>query len=122
MITLTAVALTCWLCALLATPRKPLPNNEVQELVYARLLGRQQTLMLLALVVTAGVLLALVAVARPNRVNLDFHAVRHPNAPCVQGTYDPGFCATPQAGTRVIREVQDDGRTTIVTTVTVPHS
>ena len=33
MVTLAAVALTCWVCSLLALPRKPLPNDEVQELV-----------------------------------------------------------------------------------------
>lgn len=36
-----AIPLMCWLCVLVAMPHKPLPNNEVQELVYARLLGRQ---------------------------------------------------------------------------------
>jgi len=41
MLTLIAIPLTCWLCAFVAIPRKPLPGNEVQELVYARLLGRQ---------------------------------------------------------------------------------
>lgn len=117
MVTLAAVALTCWLCALLARPSKPLPNNEVQELVYVRLLGRQQLLMLLAMIVTAGAFLALLTVGRPNRIDPGFHAVRHPNASCVQGTYAPGPCAAPQAGTRVIREVQDDGSTAIVATV-----
>lgn len=38
MVTLATIALTCWLCTLIALPRKPLPNNEVQELVYTRLL------------------------------------------------------------------------------------
>src|SRR3954469_11220852 len=93
MITLAAVSLTCWLCALLAMPRRPLPNNEVQELVYARLLGRQQILMLLALIVTAVALLALLTAVRPGRIDAGFHGVRHPNASCAQGTYDPGPCA-----------------------------
>jgi hypothetical protein len=120
MVTLAAVALTSWLCALLAIPRRPLPNNEVQELVYARLLGRQQILMLFAVIATAAAFLALVTAARPDRIDPGFHALRHPNASCVQGTYDPGLCAAPQAGTRVIREVQDDGRAAIVATVVVP--
>jgi hypothetical protein len=116
MVTLTAVALTCWLCALLAMPRKPRLNDEVQELVYARLLGRQQVLMLVALVATAGAVFALVALARPNRADFDFNGVRHPDAVCTAGTYDPGPCAAPDADT-IIREIQDDGKPAIVATV-----
>ncbi len=121
MITLIAVALTCWVCSLIALPRKPLLNNEVQELVYARLLGRQHTLMLLALIVTAGALLTLVAIARPSHSDPTFNTVRHPTAACVQGSYDPASCATPQPGTRVVRELEDDGKWMIVSTFTVPH-
>jgi hypothetical protein len=116
MVTLAAVALTCWLCALLAMPRKPLPNDEIQELVYARLLGRQQTLMLLALVATAGALFALVVVARPNRADFYFDGVRHPTAVCTYGTYDAGPCAAPEADL-IIREIQDDRKSAIVATV-----
>lgn len=39
--TLIALPVTCWVCTLLATPRRPHLGNEVEELVYARLLGRQ---------------------------------------------------------------------------------
>jgi hypothetical protein len=119
MVTLAAVALTCWLCAVLAMPRKPRLNDEIQELVYARLLGRQQTLMLIALVATAGALFAFVALARPAHINLDLNGVRHPYARCTYGTYDPGPCAAPGADPQVIREVQDDGTSAIVATVTV---
>ncbi len=42
------VPLTCWLCALIATPGKPRIGDEVQELVYLHLVGRQQRLALLA--------------------------------------------------------------------------
>jgi hypothetical protein len=121
MITLAAVALTCWLCSLIALPRKPLPDNEVQELVYARLLGRQHTLMLLALVVTAGAFLTLVAVARPSRIDPHFHTLRHPNGACVQAAYDSASCATPEPSTRAVRELQDDGKGMVVSTFTVPH-
>ncbi len=34
------IPLTCWACALLAAPRRPAFGNEVEELVYSRLLGR----------------------------------------------------------------------------------
>ncbi|MGI8857016.1 MAG: hypothetical protein ACR2JW_14810 [Thermomicrobiales bacterium] len=61
MLMYAAIPLTCWLCALVAIPRKPLPNNEVQELVYSRLLGRQERLALLAFVVTAVAFIVFVA-------------------------------------------------------------
>lgn len=76
MVTLTAIVCTFWLCALLARPRKPLRGNEVQELVYSRLLGRQQTLMLLAVFATAAILIALALTVRPNRVDADLQSVR----------------------------------------------
>lgn len=120
MVTLAAVALTCWVCSLIALPRKPLPNNEVQELVYTRLLGRQHVLMLLALIVTAGALLALVAIAGPSHSDPDFNTVRHPNGACLPSAYDPTACVAPQPGTRVVRELQDDGKWAVVATFPAP--
>jgi hypothetical protein len=67
MLILAAISVTCWLCALVASPRKPLPGNEVEELVYARLLGRQHRLALLALVVTIVAFVAVV-IALPQRI------------------------------------------------------
>lgn len=60
MFMLAAIPLMCWLCVLVAMPRRPLPDNEVQELVYTRLLGRHQWLVLLALLVTAAAFLVFV--------------------------------------------------------------
>jgi hypothetical protein len=61
---MAAIAATCWACALLAVPRRPMPGNEVAELVYSRLLGRQQRLVLAASTATAMVgIAALIAVA-----------------------------------------------------------
>lgn len=57
MLTLVAVPITCWICALIVRPRRPLPGNEVQELVHSRLCGKQQRLILLALMATITVLL-----------------------------------------------------------------
>ncbi|MDQ6834358.1 MAG: hypothetical protein M3008_13260 [Chloroflexota bacterium] len=71
MLMMATVAATCWLCALIATPRRPLLNNEVQELVYTRLLGRQHLLMLLALAATAGTFLVFTVGAVPGRGNAD---------------------------------------------------
>lgn len=51
---LMLIPLTCWLCALVAIPRKPLPGDEMQELVYRRLVGRHQLLVALAVLVTLG--------------------------------------------------------------------
>jgi hypothetical protein len=53
MFTVVAIPLTCWLCALVASPRRPRFGNEVEELVYSRLLGRQQLVTLLAIAATA---------------------------------------------------------------------
>ena len=66
MLAYAAIPLTCWLCALIAAPRRPHPGNEVAELVYIRLLGRQQWLVLLAAMATAALFIAL-AIALPQR-------------------------------------------------------
>jgi hypothetical protein len=81
MVALTAIPVTCWLCAWLARPGKPLVGNEVQELVYGRLFGRQQRLVLLALVVT-GVMLFSLVITLPQRIDRDLQSVRGENAKC----------------------------------------
>jgi hypothetical protein len=74
---LVAIPATCWLCVLLAHPRRPLPDHEVQELVYARLLGRYQRLVLVALIVTGvGVFALLTTLPR------HLHAARTLPPPC----------------------------------------
>jgi hypothetical protein len=64
---LAAIALTCWLCAIIARPRRPRYGNEVEELVYSQLLGRHHRVALLALVVTCIAFVAVV-VAIPQRI------------------------------------------------------
>jgi hypothetical protein len=81
MVALMAIPITCWLCALIARPGKPLVGNEVQELVYGRLFGRQQRLVLLALVVTGVMLLSLV-ITLPQRIDRDLESVRGEHAKC----------------------------------------
>lgn len=73
---LIAVTLTCWLCALIAQPRRPLHGGEVAELVYARLLGRQQRIALLASVVTLALTFALLVAHTPHPLSppSDLHA------------------------------------------------
>jgi hypothetical protein len=76
------IPLTCWLCAWLTKPRKPLRGNEVQELVYGRLLGRQQRLTVLALLLTGGMLLYRIGTL-PQRADSTLQAVRGAHAECV---------------------------------------
>jgi len=63
MLTFVAIPLTCWLCALLAAPCKPLPDHEMQELAYRHLVGRQQLLLACAVVATVAVAIVLVLTA-----------------------------------------------------------
>jgi hypothetical protein len=60
MLAYVAIPATCWLAALIAAPRTPRIGTEVEELVYARLLGRQEQLRLLAIVATGVAFLWLV--------------------------------------------------------------
>jgi hypothetical protein len=79
--TLILVSAACWLCALIATPRESLTDNEVAELVYVRLLGRQQRLVLFALALT--ILTLIWAVARmPGRIDADLAAARATQNAC----------------------------------------
>lgn len=50
-----SVAGALWLSALLATPRRPRPADELADLVFARLVGRQQWMVAAAIVATAAV-------------------------------------------------------------------
>jgi hypothetical protein len=81
-LTLIAIPLTLWFAALVATPRRPPPGNEVAELVYTRLLGRQQRLLLLAILVSGVALLLAVALV-PQRIDPDLRALRASQADCV---------------------------------------
>lgn len=84
MMTLTLLSpLICWLAVLVARPRTPLPGGEVQERIYARLLGRQQMLIVLATVVTVAMLLAQI-VALPEREDADLSMIRHAHAVCLK--------------------------------------
>jgi hypothetical protein len=111
---LIAIPFTCWLCALVAHPRKPRLGNEVQELVYIRLVGRQQRLLLLAAILIALIMLTLLLDA-PRRVQ--------PVPPLPPGiASDSGRvsadCGFVPLGAGVAEEVYDDGVT--VTNITVP--
>ena len=57
MLVFAAVPLTCWLCTLLAIPHPPQPGDEVEELVYRRLVGRHQLLLACTVIVTLALAL-----------------------------------------------------------------
>jgi hypothetical protein len=105
-----ATILICWCCVLIATPRKPRVGNEVEELVYTRLLGRQQHLVLLACVVTVVTLLVLV-LALPRSSDPTLDAARHPPQVCQHDPWSTAtICYTHQEdGTWVEKAVQADG-------------
>jgi hypothetical protein len=116
-----ATVLICWCCVLLATPRKPRVGNEVEELVYARLLGRQQRLVLLACVVTIATFLVLV-LALPRSIDPTLDAARHPPQVCQHDPYGrAAICYMRQPdGTWVEKAVQDDGTWRQVGVVAAP--
>jgi hypothetical protein len=89
---LIGIPLTCWLCVLVAFPRKPLPGNEVEELVYARLLGRQQRLVLLAFLISAVAVITFV-------IHLPGRVLSTEDAPVQQA--QPVVCDTPMTGSGV---------------------
>jgi hypothetical protein len=108
--TLALLPLTCWLCALIALPRRPRLGNEVEELVYTRLLGRGQWLVLLASVVTVVTLLGFV-LALPRRIDPTLDAERHPPQVCKHDSWSwSPICFTRQQdGTWVEEAVQGNG-------------
>jgi hypothetical protein len=101
--TLVAIPFTCWLCALVALPRRPRLGNEVEELVYTRLLGRQQRLVLLAVVASAAFLLVLLLGLPPRAMSQPALAGTTPTpgstqprwVACVQPDVDISPCLRP---------------------------
>jgi hypothetical protein len=97
MVAFTALVATCWLMVLVARPRQPLPGNEVQELVYARLLGRHQRLIVIAVVASAVAFLVLV-LSLPQRVHADLQEQRVARWRCDAVAERAVFCAERSAG------------------------
>lgn len=117
-----ASVVSLWLAAFVAMPRQPLPHNEVQELVYARLLGRQNRAILLAIIVTALGFFALV-------LSVPSNPAAHPNGAsprrqiCFDRGISPPTCYTPQpGGAWVAEELQSDGTWRVVgMSYSAPH-
>lgn len=112
-----------WLAAFVAMPGKPLPHNEVQELVYARLLGRQHRAMLLAIIMTAVGFFTLV-LSMPSSPSAHPNSIPARQQICFDGSASLQTCYTPQSeGAWVAEELQANG-TWRVTGVSfaVPHA
>jgi hypothetical protein len=86
-----ASVVSLWVAAWVAIPHKPFSANEVQALVYSRLIGRQQRLVALAIVGTAMLLITvIVGVSQSLQADADqavSQAITAPiNAPAPQPT------------------------------------
>jgi hypothetical protein len=120
MLALALIPLTCWLCVLLALPRRPLLGHAVQELVYSRLLGRQQRLVLLALVATVLALLAFLATL-PTPVAPGLRAHRPGSLVCTHPAVGTPTCSVLRADGWWNQEVlEDDGAWLATGTVAAP--
>jgi hypothetical protein len=130
-------AFTCWVCVLIARPRKPVLGNEVEEFVYARLLGRHHLLVGFAAAVTvaSGLLFAL---ALPRQVeqhptgtpdiapapaaiipaNADLERLRGDH--CVHPPSRPFTCYELQAGGMWMKKELRDGQWVAIGTVVAP--
>lgn len=97
MVTLTTIPIVLWFAVLLAKPRKPLPGNEVQELVYSRLLGGQRRVALLALVATMCMFVAGIA-ALSIRSQPSTELVSAADRVCTDLSAYPQTCYTQQSG------------------------
>ncbi len=105
---LVSVPLVLWLAALVARPRRPLPNNEVEELVYSRLLGRHERLMLLALIATGLVFFAGVTTI-PQHVERNIVPMNAERVCADDSALGPPSCVTRRADGTWQREVLRSG-------------
>lgn len=111
---------TLWIAAFVAAPHKPLPHNEVQELVYARLLGRQQRIVLLASIVTAIAFFVLIA-GMPNRANTLMNTAPRTQQRCNDQPASQPICYTLQpSGIWVAEQLQPDGTWSLIGTSLSP--
>ncbi len=118
-----ASVVSVWAAALVAMPRRPLPNNEVQELVYCRLLGRQHRVILLACIVTALGLLALV-LSLPSSLAARAGSIPPRQQICFNTSVPSPTCYTPQPGGAWLEEqLQPNGTWRVIgVSYTAPHA
>jgi hypothetical protein len=119
--TLVAIPLTCWLCAIVALPRKPHRGNEVEDLVYTRLFGRQQHLILLALLASA-VAIAVFVIRLPGRSPAEDSAMQPPpQIICNTPLTGLGVCWVERPGEMwAVERLQPDGTVVIEDYVSGP--
>ncbi len=131
MTTLTLLSpLICWLAVFVARPRTPLPGGEIQERIYARLLGRQQVLIVLATVATAIMVLAHI-ISLPQDDDADLRAIREARTACLTAQFKAsdaldfgGIMTAPKCyelsagGVWLVKKQRPDGSWIIIGTVT----
>lgn len=109
MLAIALAATTCWVCALVARPRRPLPGNEVQERVYSRLLSRHQRVALLAIALTAAVLLVHIG-NMPSRPLTPANDALSPQSVCYDSGMIGSICYTQQPeGMWIEEQLLDNG-------------
>ena len=113
---------TVWIAAFITMPHKPRLSNEVEELVYARLLGRQHRVLFLAIIVTALGLFALV-LSMPASLAAGGKSAAPRQQMCFNTGGSAPICHTPQpGGERLEEELQKDGTWRVVGVSSVaPH-
>jgi hypothetical protein len=99
MVTLVSIPLVLWLATIIACPRRPRLGNEVEELVYSRLLGRHHLLIGFAMIVTAATLLAAV-LTLPRQIDPTLGKSRELDQ----------YCASVAAGAPFCYRMESDGR------------
>lgn len=112
MLVFVVAALTCWLCALLARPRPPLPHSPLDELLCDRLRANQRRAVMLACGVSFVALLALV-LTRPAAIDADAAILRDahagPRAAPLPDTRDTRGCFATWLVAPVCWRAQPDG-------------
>jgi hypothetical protein len=86
-----AAVVSLWVATLVAMPRRPLPGNELAELVYIRLLGRHQRVALLACAVTALAAVTLLG-ALTRYAATDAKEMRGEHVICIDQATTPTTC------------------------------
>ncbi len=116
MLAIACSTLTLWACVLLTMPSRPLLNNEVEETVYARLLGRQHRLVFLALLLT-GIFGIAVLAHSPPRIDPDLRDLRSAARVCDYPSVGFPTCYRMQPNGTWAQEAFQDGQWVVVGTV-----
>jgi hypothetical protein len=119
MVTVVAVTLVCWCCALIVRPHPRLLHAQSGHPVLVRRLGRQQQVLGIAVAATLVALMS-VLVTLPAQPNAQLRDLRVAQATCGQAAYGVGVptCFEMQPGGRWEEaESQGDGQWMVVATM-----